>query len=143
MLVKDTDNILTHNQWSGGEYNRNTEGMETNDMIITSNDYSKIGENSFKIINNSDTTKYGGVSAISAIAGKTYTFKATIYNPLTQVNMVIRDTQWNAQSVSIPPSNKAETYTLTLEVSQNTTIYCNFNVLSNFIYVDDISLTAS
>ena len=57
--------------------------------------------------------------------------------------MVIRDTQWNSRVISIPESNKAETYALTLEVSQNTTIYCNFNVLSNFIYVDDISLTAS
>ena len=141
--MKDTNNILTHNQWSGGEYDGNTGGMETNGILITSNDYSNIGENSFKIINNVDITRYGGIIPISATAGKTYTFTATVYTPLSAINMVMRDSQWNTQVIGIFPSNKAETYSLTLTVSQNTILYCQFNVLSDFAFVDNLILTVS
>ena len=141
--MKDTNNIFSYNQWAGGEYTENTNGMETNGIIITTKEHSVIGENSFKIINNTNTTRYGGTSGLSATAGKTYTFKATIYNPLTAVNMLIVDSQWNVQSISIPASNVPVVCSVSFPVSQSTTIYCRFNVLSNFAFVDDLSLTVA
>lgn len=50
--MKDTNNILDYNVWSGGEYENNTNGLyriNTNTKIISSNEQSHIGEQSFKI----------------------------------------------------------------------------------------------
>ena len=49
--MKDTKNLLTHNQWSAGEYENSPEIFEKEPNItkICSNDYSDIGEQSIKI----------------------------------------------------------------------------------------------
>ena len=59
VFVKDTNNLLDYNVWSGGEYENNTTGLyriNTNTTIISSNEQSHIGEQSFKINVINDST---------------------------------------------------------------------------------------
>lgn len=50
-FVKDKDNILTHNHWSGGEYDKNNQSdiFLSSATVVISNEHSSNGEYSYKI----------------------------------------------------------------------------------------------
>ena len=72
--VKDKDNILTHNQWSGGEYDKNSQSdinLSTATVII-SDEHSSNGEYSYKVTPSSETGYFNIIfDSLNDVAGKT------------------------------------------------------------------------
>ena len=54
MFIKDTENLATYNQWSGGDYSHNTNGLQvyTNQPITITidKDHSTNNDSSFKVV---------------------------------------------------------------------------------------------
>ncbi len=139
--MKDNSNLLDFNVWSAGEYNKNTNGINTNCIIQTTKEHSNIGENSIKIINNTGSTKSAYSNTISCMVNKTYTLSCTLYNPGSQVNVVLISNKGTYSVVSVPPSNVPKrisvSYTTT---SDDSGLTCRWNIFSNYCFIDDIVL---
>ena len=141
--MKDTNNKLNYNQWSTGEYQDNTEGYSTNAIIQTSKEYSMIGENSLKVINNTSSTKTTYTSRINVASNKTYTLSCILFNPKSQVNVVLESNKSTYSVVGVPPSDKPQRITVSYSTTDDSSLNCRWNIFSDYCFIDDVSLTAS
>lgn len=54
--MKDNNNLLSHNQWSAGEYeNSKAQSMDWGATVYKTNEYSIVGESSLKVIRTEST----------------------------------------------------------------------------------------
>ena len=141
--MKDTTNLLNHNQWSAGEYQENTQGYDTNCIIQTSKEYSKIGENSLKVINNTSSTKSAYTPTFTVASNKIYTLSCIIFNPETQVNVVLLSNKGTYSSVEVPPSNTPRRVSVSYNTTDDASLMCRWNIFSDYCFIDDVSLTVS
>lgn len=141
--MKDNNNLLNYNQWSTGEYQDNTEGYLTNAIIQTSKEYSMIGENSLKVINNTSSTKTTYTSPINVASNKTYTLSCILFNPKSQVNVVLESNKSTYSVVSVPPSDKPQRIIVSYSTTDDSSLNCRWNIFSDYCFIDDVSLTAS
>ena len=140
--MKDTTNLLDYNVWSAGEYTNNTQVYNTNGIIQTSKEHSFIGENSLKII-----TTSGAIAAytpsITVASNKTYTLSCILYNPESQVNVVLASNKGTFSSVAVPPSGSPQRISISYNTSDDSSLICRWNLFSNYCFIDDVSLTGS
>ena len=90
--MKDNNNKLDFNQWSCSEYNNNLNGFYVTgaNLYQITNQYSTIGENSLKLINNTNSMMGYRTTPIVVQQDKTYKLTANIYAPISTVNMVLQ-----------------------------------------------------
>ena len=141
--MKDTTNLLNHNQWSAGEYQENIQGYDTNCIIQTSKEYSKIGENSLKVINNTSGTKSMYTSAFTVASNKTYTLSCILFNPESMVNVVLISNKGTYTVVSVYPSDNPQRISVSYNTTDDSSLACRWNIFSDYCFIDDVSLTAS
>lgn len=79
--MKDTNNLLTYNVWSGTEYANNIDGFVNTDLKIKgTNQFSSIGESSLQIIKDGPNN-WCNIDITSLITSNgNYTFKCNIYS---------------------------------------------------------------
>ena len=142
--MKDTNNILDYNIWSAGEYQDNTQGYNTNCIVQTSKEYSLIGENSLKVINDTSSTKTVYTSSIDVTSNKTYTLSCVLYNPEAQVNVVLQSDKGTFSVVIVPPADVPQRISVSYTTaSDDSSLVCRWNLFSNYCFIDDVSLTVS
>jgi len=145
--VKDTNNLESHNIWSGTDYNITTEGFITVDgmLINSSNKWCSNGEHSLSVIRISDedylldTTRLRDVNV-----GDTINYKVTIYTPNTPVNVRIRGHYENLASARVPPLNKPVEVSLSAIIPEDYDYMCLrfLPMYSNAeFFIDDIVST--
>lgn len=151
--VKDKNNLLSHNNWSGTDYlKRPSTGYVADGLTIeSSNDPSTNGEYCYKITN----SKSGGVNFIlenipdSFLNGTTYTVNADFFVNNTRsvlfVQGIKNDSTTTAISINVPKNNAltpiTSTFTLTSDytslriaimlVDEGITYMDNFNLIKN------------
>ena len=114
--MKDTDNLLDHNQWSAGEYQNNLSSFDRIDACIITNTYSYIGESCIRVGKTSDTW-WANLPFIAPTAG-TYTATMKVLN-LTGYHCTLRFYQSTTMitEVNIPVSNVWQTISLSATIS--------------------------
>ena len=153
--MKDNNNKLDINLWSGGEYDNSLTNVwcnQDNQKCIISDEWSYIGESSFKI------TRGGGIRGNwmkfmyrTATAKQTLTCTCKIYSPSAEALIwLCDDNQGNEgshTSVRIYPSNNVQTITLTYTGTLTTiTSYClrvNMEYDNTVLFIDDIIMSSS
>lgn len=151
MLVKDNNNLLNFNQWSCGEYNNNLNDFTLNttqqQKNIISNDYSKIGENSLKMIS-SQTADYIRIWYLTELKNKKITCKLHIKTEET-IDILLREYDSNNTIISIKYTTFTGCGDVSLILNSSNTSNNKFLLqISNvpkdkIVYVDDIILTTS
>lgn len=141
--MKDSNNKVDYNVWSCGEYEDNTQGYDTNCIVQTSKEYSLIGENSLKVINDTSNTKSAYTSAIAVASNKTYNLSCILYNPESQVNVVLISNKETFSVVVVPPSDSPQRINVSYSTTDDSTLTCRWNIFSNYCFIDDVSLTGS
>ena len=146
--MKDNNNLLSHDLWSGQEYN-NTTQWNTDDseaILRTSNEFSSIGEQSIKYIHSHDWS--WGYIFISPISGNSdYTFSFDIYNPQGTVMIrLAKDNRLNTLTqVGVPSSDKFQHVSLNCTTpSSIDSLYIQFfTENSPIFYFDNLVLIKS
>ena len=79
--MKDTNNKLDYNQWSAGEYLNSTHSVTSGSgqNVITTKEFSVIGENSLRIIRTSNTTVWTDCRINNKL--NQYTVSCKLYSP--------------------------------------------------------------
>ena len=143
--MKDTNNILSYDLWSGQEYNNTTTWNTENSgaIIKTSNIISTIGEQSIQYSNHRGWD-FGHIYISPISINSDYTFSFDIYNPhgTVMVRLASNSRLNTLSQVSIPSSDKIQ------HVILNCTTPSNINALyiqfftndSNIFYFDNLSL---
>jgi len=117
--VKDNNNLLTHNQWSAGEYTKNISELTcfTGFDVMVTNEYSIIGEHSFKCERINENNHW----AQSTVLGE-YTNvqgKSIIYTPLGRSSLYIvfyySDGSFSTGGVTVSRSDEPQLITLNLQ----------------------------
>lgn len=143
--MKDTNNILSYDLWSGQEYNNTTTWNTENSgaIIKTNNIVSTIGEQSIQYSHHKDWD-YGHIHISPISINSDYTFSFDIYNP--QGTVMVRlasNSRLNTLSqVSIPSSDKIQHVILNCTTpSDINALYIQFFTNdSNIFYFDNLSL---
>ena len=147
--MKDTNNLLTHNQWSAGEYNKTLPVALFNLEGICTNTYSIIGEQSLKLTR----TGAGANARInynSSISNKTVVVSAHVRTESTIAHLLLMELNSSGtiqQNIVAIPSNTQGTFSVSLvSGSTNSNFIIQFSNpgdIGSVIYVDDVSLTVS
>lgn len=116
--VKDKDNLLDSNIWSGTDYLKNTNGfLHHPDITIeSSTEWSNNGERSLKV-NGNDWVRHTPIDD----ADGTYTASLNVYSEYN-IRVVFYNTSSNLAVLNIPP-NTTETSTISLTCTD--TFYLN------------------
>ena len=141
--MKDNNNKLDFNQWSCSEYNNNLNGFyvtEVNLYQITKQ-YSTIGENSLKLINNTNSAMGYRTTPIVVQQDKTYKLTANIYAPISKVNMVLQQEGGSYEYVSVNPSSKPQTVSVTINSDNYSNLIVRFNIYTGYIYIDCLNVS--
>ncbi len=120
--MKDTNNIETYNIWSGTDYNENTTDFTVGSgaNMISSKEWSVIGESSLKIERMGDSSFFSDTSRLTDVTvGKTLTYSCVIYSPNIEVNIRLRGKGNNLVSVTVPVSNNPTLVSLSAVVPEN------------------------
>lgn len=142
--MKDTNNKLDYNQWSGTEYNNNTTGITSvnNSIIESVNSWADIGECSFKITRkNSSLTTVCRMNIPNLTVGSNITLKLTVYTPNADTTVRLMDDNTIISDVVVPKSDTSTIVSLSGDVT-NTTLIMRV-ILSNnnsYCYLDNISV---
>lgn len=144
--MKDTSNLLDYNNWSGTDYSENTSGIYVagNANILSSNEYSNIGETSLKIIADNVSNWPCVDLFIITNPGKSVVGTFHIYNPNCDVFADLRVAQTTITNISIPRSSFPKEVSLNGDVSSGTgniSIRLYPRNINAPIYVDNISLS--
>ena len=149
--MKDTNNLFSYNQWTAGEYNNNLNDFTLNNtqqqQNIISNDYSKIGESSLKMIS-SQTGDYIRIWYSNELKNKNVTSKIHIKSEET-IDVLLREYDSNNTLISLKHTTFSGCGNVSLSLTSSNTTNNKFLLqISNIpkdkiVYVDDIMLTAS
>ena len=144
VFVKDTNNLLEYNQWSGTDYTKDITGITSlnNSIIESMNKWSDIGENSFKLTrtDNSLTTACR-MNITNLTIGSNITLKLTTYNTNSNITIRLMDDNTIISDVVVPKSDTSTIVSLSGDVT-NTTLIMRV-ILSNnnsYCYLDNISV---
>lgn len=78
--VKDKNNLLTHSQWSTGEYDNTLSIVDwTGQKSEISSNYSSVGETSYKITRIEDSQYWSDIILAQSLSS--YTVSCNIYSP--------------------------------------------------------------
>ena len=150
--MKDTNNLLTHNQWSAGEYENTPEIFSVKPYVnnICTNNYSDIGEQSIKITKLQSSGSYARIMYNNGISNKTVTASATIKTENNSATLILLEIGSNGlinqQSVDVPANSFTKVNVSLHSTTSNTSFGVQFNNNGNvnsFIHIDNVSLYAS
>lgn len=149
--MKDNNNLLSHNQWSAGEYENYPEIFYTAPMTdrICTNEYSSIGEQSIKLTKIADSGAYARVSYDNSIINKTVTASAMIKTN-NRGELILIEISGNniitTNRVTIPAGSCA-VFTVSLNSGNDNSRFgiqfSNHGDKYSSIYIDDICLSVS
>ena len=141
--MKDTNNLLSHNLWSGSEYENKTNEIIPNGLtIIPSNEFSSIGETSFKIIR-TGTNNYLSIDIKSLLTNnKSYTVYMDIYSPTTEGAVGLRDTN-GSTTVSYSFGEGIQTVSVTKTFTLSGICYIQLTCSTGPVFIDNICLVES
>ena len=135
--IKDKNNLLTFNQWSGGQYNNNTTDfiVKMGGTLSVSTEYSTIGETSIKSTASSGTASVDVNYIITnGEMGKHATFIFDTYSPdNTNVFLCYRDQEKNAYMSTSAILPKETSTRMTLSITIPNDAHSVFIRLSNNI----------
>ena len=144
--VKDKENLLPFNVWSGTEYLKNTNGFTASNLTMdSSKEWSSNGDYSLQVttlINNYARVEF--IDNIPALKDETYVGSVDIFNNSNN-NIILRfveNTNILVQDIIIPSSNSMQTISITRTIISDSTNLRFQLVFRNAmtIYVDNISL---
>ena len=141
--MKDTNNKLDYNQWSGTEYNNNTTRITSlnNSMIESVNNWSDNGECSFKITRkDASLTTVCRMNIPNLTVGSNITLKLTVYTPDTNTTVRLMDDNNIISDVVVPQSDTPTIVNLNGNVTNSTLIMRIVMANNNsYCYLDNIS----
>lgn len=149
--MKDNNNLLDYNVWSGTEYNHDTINIYNNSpnniIINQSNDFSNIGESSLKITTKNIPSWVNIDLFKISNPNKKVTGKFIVYTPECDViiNLFHTTTANYIASVNVPMNDKP----VEISVTGDTSIYSGGNISirvfprteNKSFYIDNISLS--
>lgn len=137
--MKDNNNLVDYNVWSGGEYNKNS--TRFNGSIIITNKYSTMGDYCLKL-ENKTTTQTLVNSTIPSPPNTQYTLKCNVYIIKGSIGVALRDNTWGHTTLWKTPNGGWEELEITYTTSSSASaIVIQFNKEANSeFYVDDICL---
>lgn len=146
MFVKDKENLLPFNVWSGTEYLKNTNNFTyTNLTINSSKEWSSKGEYSLQITASLDSyARVEFINNIPTLKDETYVGSIDIFNN-SKNNIALRFVEnitGITQDVSIPSSNSMQTISITRTILSDSTDLRFQLIFRNAmtVYVDNILL---
>ncbi|WP_296862184.1 hypothetical protein [uncultured Methanobrevibacter sp.] len=142
--MKDTNNILDHNQWSA-DYDETPNAFICGSgmKVYVTNEYSSIGESSFKIVKTGTTQVWVEVRQTS---NKTsFTGTIDVYNPYENGALILvisySDNSQSSTNVGIPFNDDLQTISASINaVSGKTVSTVALRVSLNNAYVDNLRL---
>lgn len=144
--MKDTNNKLDYNLWSGGEYSNNITGLNRNNdsLIIVSNDYSMIGESSLRIQRTSNTQPNTAYFTITNTGSSTITVGVDVYCPVNALEMQLYDGSNVLSQVTVPAGPSVNNIVLSSQ-SDAATLYVRFRFANpkDYAFLDNISAITS
>lgn len=143
--MKDNNNVLDYNCWSGTEYNKNTNQFSfIGTSGISSNEWSNVGDTSLKVSTPSIAQAFD-IQHMTVNSGKTVTISFAMYNPSIQVRAAIRTNTGALSTVTIPASNEVKVITLSALISSSydwVTLRCFLDQVGS-CFIDDIVFNIS
>lgn len=144
--MKDTNNKLGYNTWSGTDYTNNTDNIYAgNCNMNSSNEYSIIGESSLKITtDNSASWGFVDLQRLTGISGSCIT-TLDVYAPKGHVLIQIY-AGGARSSVTVPQNKDFQHITLSGELPSSyefVVIRCFPRVDNVSYYIDNINLISS
>ena len=137
--VKDTNNLLTHNQWTSGDYTNDLTDFTRIQSSKITNQYSTIGESSINL-NRIDNTWWINVPANLSTTGD-YTFSIDILNKSDSVALRFQANGSAVTTLNIPTSDSWQTYSISASLTNLTNVYLQIlNYTYDGIYIDNIRL---
>ena len=142
MFVKDKNNILSMNLWSGGAYLHNITDIYNNTSreVSVSNDWSSKGDESFLWESTSTVTDLFRIT--NSYTGN-YILKMDVYNPTSEVTIIFFNRTDNQSRVTVPKSNEVTQIQLSLKVVTTSYLSCRINIPQDSVskfYCDNISI---
>ena len=149
--MKDNNNLLSHNQWSAGEYENYPEIFYTAPMTdrICTNEYSSIGEQSIKLTKKADSGTYARASYDNSIINKTVTASAMIKtnSPGQLVLLEISENTLITQNMVTIPAGSCTVFTVSLNSGNDNSRFgiqfSNHGDKYSSMYIDDLYLSIS
>lgn len=142
LSVKDTENILDYNIWSGGDYLKNTNGFTiANGSLARTTNYSSNGESSIYLLRLQGNSYVSfSVPLSDSDIGKTITFKVDVYSPNDSAQLQISH---NSQYESSTCNSNSEFQTITLSrtIVNSDSLYCIIKLNEIDCYIDNLSIT--
>lgn len=149
--VKDKNNLLSYNAWSCGSYSHDLTGMSdgTGQSTEVSNQYSEIGDSSFKITRNTNTQYWSEFRLNQQIVS--FVANLTIYtpnNPVQIVTVILYD-DWsqNVASLNVPANNESQHITLNSPFYDSTKTILRITLrialpenVNDYCYIDNASI---
>lgn len=143
VFVKDTNNKIDYNQWSGTEYNKDTIGITSlnNSIMESVNNWSDIGECSLKITRkDSSLTTVCKMNIPNLTVGSNINLKLTVYTPNTDITVRLMDNNTIISDVVVPQSDTPTIVNLNGGVTNSTLIMRIVMADNNsYCYLDNIS----
>ena len=155
MFVKDKNNLVEYDVWSGGDYNGSSiSGLSKLRVNVSaSSDYSHIGNKSMKVVRTGAGSAYVRLIDYTlsdeSLIGSTVTISAYVYSPkaiskLSLLTYDSEDTRLSLNEVSSVVSENEQSLTVSTTIPTGTSkIRLNFYIGDNslFDFIDDISFT--
>lgn len=143
--MKDTNNLVDYNCWSGTDYTNNTTQFSfLGTTGISSNEWSYTGENSLKVSTTQASQAFDIQHRVVGLGG-TVTISFAMYNPEIQVRAAIRTNTEALTSVSIPASSEVKRVTVSANVVESydwVTLRCFLDQVGS-CFIDDITFNVS
>lgn len=152
--MKDTNNLLTDNQWSGTDYLGNNTGFvgynTANTLREPTNEWSSLGENSLRITRLTNSSYWVRVYYSNSIKSKIVTAKATIKTTNSNVKAYLFEIDGSAtvQTIEVTiPAGTVFNVNLSLTSGNNNTRFAlhtsTLGPIGDVYYIDNISIFSS
>lgn len=136
--MKDTNNLLPYNVWSGTDYNQNITGFTRNP--ISSNNWSYDGERSLKLTRTGPNI----VDYISdhdiTLPTDNYKLTVKIYSPEGTGRVMVKYGTDSTSYVMFQPSNQIQTLSIQVDNENIRGVRFLSDTMNASIYIDDIAL---
>ena len=107
-FVKDKNNLLNFNQWSCGDYNKNTNGFNISNSVATLSDNAINGDYSIHLVRSTSQTGNGYALIYLPLTesdiGKTVYISADIYSPNNSLDLQVNS---NGYATTNIPQNES------------------------------------
>lgn len=150
IFIMEKENLLDSNVWSATEYLSNVEGFISGEgqYIVSTDEWSFIGEKSLKIILNNDFSTWTDIpysimgNDVVLASGKIFT-----KNSRVSIYFVCIDNDGNesfSESMKVYPSESSQSFYLKMSVVKDIEkIHLRFHIngeIGDFVYIDNIKL---